>query len=229
MRGATARGHLCAAPVCISIHAPLAGCDCSSSPRYLTSTGFQSTHPLRGATLHRRGTARADVYFNPRTPCGVRLWQTLTGRRCMTFQSTHPLRGATKSCCGIEYGLLISIHAPLAGCDLPSLPPLSSPCHFNPRTPCGVRLCFARYSKIFIPFQSTHPLRGATRCCCSPMRHIRFQSTHPLRGATSHSHIIGLSLFISIHAPLAGCDHSLSFSCLVIATFQSTHPLRGAT
>ena len=55
---------------------------------------FQSTHPLRGATVHRQGDAR----------------------KC-TFQSTHPLRGATYLPTCPDASRSISIHAPLAGCD----------------------------------------------------------------------------------------------------------------
>ena len=57
----------------ISIHAPHAGCDASCRAFFIGLPRFQSTHPMRGATprlpfprVHRR-------YFNPRTPCGVRL------------------------------------------------------------------------------------------------------------------------------------------------------------
>ena len=34
-----------------------------------------------------------------------------------------------------------------------------------------------------------------------------FQSTHPLRGATRHGGVCGQVFQISIHAPLAGCDY----------------------
>ena len=30
--------------------------------------GFQSTHPVRGATIIRYGTSALSSYFNPRTP-----------------------------------------------------------------------------------------------------------------------------------------------------------------
>ena len=103
--------------------------------------------------------------------------------------------------------VLISIHAPLAGCDSPgkasSFPHIV---HFNPRTPCGVRL---------------RRKEGAAVCCI-------FQSTHPLRGATQDGHGVGLGRGISIHAPLAGCDPTRRWRARPLA-FQSTHPLRGAT
>ena len=124
----------------ISIHAPLAGCDHEQHGRTQTcaqnfnprtpcgvrrvvmncaaaSTTFQSTHPLRGATLsclyppitkadfnprtpcgvrHHSGLSRSGRrHFNPRTPCGVRPSCRPFPAREIRFQSTHPLRGAT--------------------------------------------------------------------------------------------------------------------------------------
>ena len=57
------------------------------------------------------------------------------------FQSTHPLRGATDTSEGYMLIDLISIHAPLAGCD---------------------REVVKYLATIDALFQSTHPLRGAT-------------------------------------------------------------------
>ena len=123
----------------ISIHAPLAGCDHASGSPPASANAFQSTHPLRGATRIVHGRASITIDFNPRTPCGVRPFQSDSLRCLRPFQSTHPLRGATPS-----YGMVaakykfqsthplrgatarvtasgnatvISIHAPLAGCD----------------------------------------------------------------------------------------------------------------
>ena len=75
------------------------------------------------------GRTRPAGDFNPRTPCGVRpaIPTTLSCRR--TFQSTHPLRGATT--------LIVSPH-------------------------------------ILPEFQSTHPLRGAT------LRQLRFLPRVPI-------------------------------------------------
>ena len=80
----------------------------------------------------------------------------------------------------------ISIHAPRAGCDVAALYEYG-----------GCRI-----------FQSTHPVRGATKvkawpssadwyfnprtpcgvrhaCSVIPCNHFKFQSTHPVRGATT--------------------------------------------
>ena len=170
------------------------------------------------------------MYFNPRTPCGVRrgygretvrhaIFQSThpvrgataeaaaSGATARAFQSTHPVRGATASRASAATLLVISIHAPRAGCD-----------HEG-----GVT--YADETK----FQSTHPVRGATRFDC----------------------VGNPKIGISIHAPRAGCDSADRPSiaagwyfnprtpCGVRrgtnggkdgkAGFQSTHPVRGAT
>ena len=146
---------------------------------------FQSTRPIRGATLRHQRRARRGRHFNPRAPYGARLFtnrllkagmiyfnprapygaRRLWRRGCgsmRAFQSTRPIRGAT----------------PWGGS-----------------------------SGIWARFQSTRPIRGATDIfprllgyyCISihaphtgrdHLRLIRFlgtstfQSTRPIRGAT---------------------------------------------
>ena len=188
----------------ISIHAPLAGCDATAvgtitDEREFQSThplrgatgvlntfsdevGFQSTHPLRGATYRSHGRNR-DVYFNPRTPCGVRPADGAEIPAIQRFQSTHPLRGATYRTGAAGRTERISIHAPLAGCDRRSWKTAAA-CHdFNPRTPCGVR-------------------RG-----CVVVLTLDVISIHaPLAGCDLYRHPAQRAAGISIHAPLAGCD-----------------------
>ena len=125
----------------ISIHAPLAGCDRSGRTGCDFKSSFQSTHPLRGATLPLAVSNCTRRDFNPRTPCGVRPDGLKFYPRGRGFQSTHPLRGATGTARRAVRRSLISIHAPLAGCD--------APCALRPAP--------------FAKFQSTHPLRGATQ------------------------------------------------------------------
>ena len=166
------------------------------------------------------------------------------------FQSTPPLRGATHSSYSCTTIVQVSIHAPLAGCDLGLMvvflssicfnprPPcgvrpaaISLPCSsvgFNPRPPCGVRLEKIAKIKGVTAFQSTPPLRGATESLRLTLFRSKFQSTPPLRGATgtgrgsrakckfqSTPPLRGATclwynlipvFFVSIHAPLAGCD-----------------------
>ena len=58
-------------------------------------TEFQSTHPLRDATNASRLALRDPHDFNPRTPYGMRQGLTMMALTNILFQSTHPLRDAT--------------------------------------------------------------------------------------------------------------------------------------
>ena len=80
--------------------------------------------------------------------------------------------------------IIISIHAPIVGCDRWRETLLC----------CNVR------------FQSTHPSWGATIALTFQFSRLRFQSTHPSWGATTPRFIAIQSDFISIHAPIVGCD-----------------------
>ena len=167
---------------------------------------FQSTHSLRSATrrigksnvllavsihallaecdLRHRPAPGPSPGFNPRTPCGVRLWYRLPGCGRFWFQSTHSLRSATFSIGLKSSAHTVSIHALLAECDyqIKVFPhPFES---FNPRTPCGVRLF------------SVHVQRQLPR----------FQSTHSLRSATPKNSPRAKLFQVSIHALLAECD-----------------------
>ena len=146
----------------ISIHAPHAGCDRLTTCSTRSPRRFQSTHPMRGATPRGHGQACGGVDFNPRTPCGVRL--------NVLMKVLEPI--------------LISIHAPHAGCDGRRRARLCAQRDFNPRTPCGVRLNGIINAINAITFQSTHPMRGATISLFNQMNDAS----------------------ISIHAPHAGCD-----------------------
>ena len=173
----------------------------------IASGTFQSTHPVRGATRTQSVRRCCKCNFNPRTPCGVRRCRSRPTRRSRrTFQSTHPVRGATRSRAEDQAGQEISIHAPRAGCDAarrtlsavsahfnPRTPcgvrrrppaPSPAPPYFNPRTPCGVRREECCLCTIASRFQSTHPVRGATRPGEDFLLLRKFQSTHPVRGAT---------------------------------------------
>ena len=151
----------------ISIHAPLAGCDQTA----LNALGY-------------------DCDFNPRTPCGVR-HDAVCG---LMTDGTHfnPRTPCGVRPCGIQHrwhiGGKISIHAPLAGCDIFILISFRCTIYFNPRTPCGVRHDCGTADGIFGVFQSTHPLRGATIIPRRVISAPAFQSTHPLRGATAKTY-----------------------------------------
>ena len=84
--------------------------------------------------------------------------------------------------------VMISIHAPLTGCDI---------------------IQDKKLIKIK-EFQSTHPLRDATQPTSLPHDTLNlFQSTHPLRDATQPLLSLDRMSQISIHAPLTGCDSGM--------------------
>ena len=101
--------------------------------------GFQSTHPMRGATA----VCRFDPcrHFNLTHPVrGATLFHAVPGV-VLTFQSNAPRAGC--NCCTdpyIDYAIVFQSNAPRAGCNLLRLRLVSSCHHFN----------------------LTHPVRGAT-------------------------------------------------------------------
>ncbi len=174
--------------------------------RWWRHTRFQSTHSLRSATFDTLPVTYQDTVsihallaecdripiplspygrsFNPRTPCGVRPLFVAFPPKKRGFQSTHSLRSATIGDNGKRRLQAVSIHALLAECDCAKIT-LCGKCRgFNPRTPCGVRLCAGIKDDISEKFQSTHSLRSAT----DPRQN---QHSNPQ---------------VSIHALLAECD-----------------------
>ena len=171
-----------------------------------TAVLFQSTLPLRGATMVSTSLWSAEV-----------------------FQSTLPLRGATLAILQHCRNGIISIHAPLTGSDGGDPGGISGVGDFNPRSPYGERPAVRPITGGNNPFQSTLPLRGATVKLVSNSNITTFQSTLPLRGATG---VIVPGHFqspISIHAPLTGSDRLGTRPKCSREKFQSTLPLRGAT
>ena len=97
------------------------------------------------------------------------------------------MRGATVGDQVRPQSELISIHAPLAGCDIDDLIP------------------YANNAK----FQSTHPSRGATRAIWIPHSWRKYFNPRAPCGARQRQHDALLRQpLISIHAPRAGRDWS---------------------
>ena len=106
-----------------------------------------------------------------------------------------------------RYTELISIHAPLTGCDIVRQCGKLHISYFNPRTPYGMRLTVFTHCSNFQKFQSTHPLRDATE-----VKAVREVPRNNFNPRTPY----GMRLILST---------KLDNFCL----FQSTHPLRDAT
>ncbi len=140
MRGATWNEALLNAQERVSIHAPRAGRDkfygvgiyrgksfnprapCgarrNNNDRQDNAEAFQSTRPVRGATLWNAGTwQRLHVSIHaPRAGRDVAVPTTIGSGTL--FQSTRPVRGATKRGRLYLHRYRVSIHAPRAGRDL---------------------------------------------------------------------------------------------------------------
>ena len=166
--------------------------------------------------------------FNPRSPCGERLfWPSMT---CGPFQiSIHaPLAGSDHSSPPRSGLSAISIHAPLAGSDIDLAIFAIEEGHFNPRSPCGERRSKWTTHAPNSPFQSTLPLRGATIIASTKEQCIGISIHAPLAGSDVFCGDTHQSCFIiSIHAPLAGSD--LWFLWLTYSHQISIHaPLAGS-
>ena len=237
----------------ISIHAPIVGCDRSRTywwyysiyfnPR--THRGvrhrprrsslqlplFQSTHPSWGATAHNSRDCKGKCYFNPRTHRGVRRYQSVVilyrvyDFNPRTHRGVRP--GASSSLSysnsyfnprthrGVRHCLsrlphthkLISIHAPIVGCDRFPHSFLFQPCNFNPRTHRGVRQYHVPLFLLLSQFQSTHPSWGATSLFINLFNRNYISIHAPIVGCdVSLKSTIGPAFYISIHAPIVGCD-----------------------
>ncbi len=146
---------------------------------------FQSTPPVRGATSGRRACRAVRADFNPRPPCGERppCWAGCSAK--------DP----------------ISIHAPRAGSDRRVQKTLQNLTYFNPRPPCGERRQAVKTPALQAGFQSTPPVRGATRSWSAPYSTTFHISIHAPRAGSDQNPCEGLSVkAISIHAPRAGSD-----------------------
>ena len=111
-----------------------------SKSNFISSSRFQSTHPSRGATGFYSSWRSSGQYFNPRTPHGVRLKAICHRVTKLLFQSTHPSRGATRSIhTSFTFKAFQSTH-PSRGATWRPDTVWFVRCHFNPRTPHGVRL-----------------------------------------------------------------------------------------
>ena len=146
---------------------------------------FQSTLPLRGAT--------------PQKPDAI--------HRQSIFQSTLPLRGATSTATlSVRLDRYFNPHSPCGERPVQSNPSTSFPFYFNPHSPCGERQPLMDVGTHDGVFQSTLPLRGATKSYGNVQFHLLISIHTPLAGSDSNASIKSSFGNISIHTPLAGSD-----------------------
>ena len=133
--------------------------------------------------------------------------------------------------CGLVAVQKISIHAPRAGSDRPSIIAQPLPKNFNPRSPCGERQTGKQAPALTLRFQSTLPVRGATQPVRLAPGSVRGISIHAPRAGSDvwTEACAALNELISIHAPRAGSDVGPEDASVPLDLFQSTLPVRGAT
>ena len=143
-RGATATGTVYQPGYfLISIHAPRTGSDASTQERFASRAVISIHAPRTGSDPQRNPVPICTRYFNPRSPHGERhqFLPVLAQRGHFNPRSPHGER-LRQLLDFRDVVLIISIHAPRTGSDVPS--------------------CFALIK--LVEFQSTLPARGATRC-----------------------------------------------------------------
>ncbi len=214
----------------ISIHAPHTGRDSHSVKRLQAMDGFQSTRPIRGATVTGK-----------------------MGGTSYAFQSTRPIRGATQQPERREhhpthfnprapYGARlacflaaddvsrISIHAPHTGRDQPDKESRNEYTHFNPRAPYGARQAVSSETVVQREISIHAPHTGRDDCGAWWGPRARDFNPRAPYGARRNGDLGNAILHnISIHAPHTGRDARHPGECGGCFAFQSTRPIRGAT
>ena len=235
----------------ISIHAPRAGRDNGRHNCCSNCGAFQSTRPVRGATIlnHRISGFRWD--FNPRAPCGARRGHALSVLRVVNFnprapcgarppivpsvqhhrqfQSTRPVRGATPRIFPLLGERLFQSTRPVRGATLPDQRKTTDTI-ISIHAPRAGRDPSASVSRAGRwNFNPRAPCGARLVTSTYSDAATLFQSTRPVRGATPMIPNKPVGDKISIHAPRAGRDLGSSALIPSLSRFQSTRPVRGAT
>ena len=117
---------------------------------------------------------------------------------------------------------------PLAGSDSEIQPANGCPGYFNPRSPCGERLLFDSPTVLWTDISIHAPLAGSDTWTTEGDKIPVFQSTLPLRGATKRIACSAVHQGISIHAPLAGSDDKVRFLLSILCGISIHAPLAGS-
>mgnify|MGYP000273130328 CR=1 FL=1 len=126
---------------------------------------------------------------------------------------------------------IISIHAPIVGCDFSSACLSYSPDYFNPRTHRGVRPFLYATVLLHLAISIHAPIVGCDNAKLCIRHHIDgFQSTHPSWGATFNDRLIVPEPLIYFNPRThRGVRQEDRLHCRETHRFQSTHPSWGAT
>ena len=252
MRGATTVWAEKTGRIGISIHAPLAGRDDPSNAILALHLHFNPRAP-RGARrqLANQSAKRSIISIHAphagRDGAGVRVYRNYPGISIHAphagrddfyvdfddtarFISIHaPHAGRDDDTRRLVRWQLISIHAPHAGRDRSNKGLIYSNMDFNPRAPCGARLCssVSRLCPRYISIHAPHAGRDSKFCLEFFRVSISIHAPHAGRDKESHCFLTSSKNFnprapcgarhpddypltpgfdISIHAPHAGRD-----------------------
>ena len=135
--------------------------------------------------LVRQYHCTSKYSFNSRTPCGVRQpAHRIDRRQSRGFNSRTPCGVRPDGVCRDVDALAFQFTHPVRGATESKQQHYGTDLRFNSRTPCGVRHLIG----------------------CGFVQEMVFQFTHPVRGATLKRECIEADVWVSIHAPRAGCD-----------------------
>ena len=144
---------------------------------------FQSTRPMRGATSPHTSSKSCIGCFNPRAPCGARPFVKTSTAVRHVFQSTRPMRGATVRVTHLSATASFNPRAPCGARHTCMLQMAPRRC-FNPRAPCGARPAPLRRGFLLVCFNPRAPCGARPLSRSSSVLQRQFQSTRPMRGAT---------------------------------------------
>ena len=140
------------------------------------------------------------------------------------FQSTRPVWGATYSRFWLLVQIIISIHAPRVGRDVPASTSSNVYFDFNPRAPCGARL-YTRRRWMGVKYFNPRAPCGARQQAQSFMQLLKYFNPRAPCGARRLTRLSSASgMRISIHAPRVGRDIYKAYHNGVIDNFNPRAP-----
>ena len=196
-----------------------------------SSTAFQSTLLMRGATTGDAQRTREHRHFNPRSSCEERLHIDDLDATVWHFNPRSSCEERLRRHLAIFRYEIISIHAPHARSDFVAVAALPVVLTISIHAP-HARSDFNCHLHIILShvFQSTLLMRGATgllHVCLDLINHFNPRSScEERRGVVSRNTAGNI---ISIHAPHARSDKTAIKDGTREPLFQSTLLMRGAT
>ena len=213
----------------ITIHAPRVGRDSCRIPWPTPRPDFNPRAPCgarRAAAFNIQSGGRISIHA-PRVGRDQRVSQYCAGVNA--FQSTRPVWGATFVIQRHKFCQRISIHAPRVGRDAIKGVGNIASADFNPRAPCGARLCKLDFTSHALDFNPRAPCGARPRETEKLRLKCVFQSTRPVWGATASTNKWRrIADDFNPRAP-CGARHIRQTPTGCFARFQSTRPVWGAT